>query len=93
MLFEWDEEKNNNQNILKHQLSLEEAIAVFYDPHQFLTLDRRKDYSEEREITIGKSKSGEITLVVVHTDRKGVIRIISARKASKKEIKMYYGYN
>lgn len=46
MLFEWDDDKNN-QNILKHHISFEEAIAVFYDPHQFLSLDRRKDYFEE----------------------------------------------
>jgi uncharacterized protein len=82
--FEWDEDKNQ-KNIDKHGISFEDAQAVFFDEHQQVEIDNRKNYSETRETTIGKSKDGQLILVVVHTDRTNVIRIISARKASKKE--------
>jgi uncharacterized protein len=92
IVFEWDEDKNTS-NIAKHGISFEEAQAVFFDQDQYIEIDARKYYGELREITIGKIKDGNTILVVVHTDRKNIIRIISARKASNKEIKLYYAYN
>ncbi len=87
LLFEWDKEKSIT-NIKKHRVTFEEASSVFGDPRS-LTIDDPKSYSsEERFITIGLSLLGNI-LVVVHTDRDDKIRIISARKAMKKEWKQY----
>ena len=89
MLFEWDEYKNR-QNLRKHGISFEEAQAIF-DGTVFTTLDNRFDYGEVREISIGAIKDS-IIVVVVHTDRDIVIRIISARLATRRERKDYYDY-
>ncbi|NOR70843.1 MAG: BrnT family toxin [Methylomarinum sp.] len=89
MIFEWDEEKNK-KNILKHKISFEEAGLIFND----LTLtiiDSRKDYGEVREISIGQL-SERLIVTVVHTDRNGVTRLISARLANKAERKNYNDY-
>ncbi len=53
--------------------------------------DLRRDYGEVRKISIGEIKEG-LAVVVVHTERKGSIRIISARLASTKERKIYYEF-
>ncbi len=87
MKFEWDENKNQS-NFEKHGIYFEEAIDIF--KNDCLTwIDNRKDYSEVREITIGEIKKN-IVIVVVHTDRFGNIRIISARKANQRERRNYY---
>jgi uncharacterized protein len=92
MLFEWDENKNLG-NIAKHGLEFQQAKQVFEDPNLLTFEDTRFSYAEVREISIGQllltTQSKIIIIVVVHTDRKGVIRIISARKASKQERKIY----
>lgn len=86
MDFEWDEEKNA-QNIRKHGIDFERAKAIFRGP--VLTMpDDREDYGELREISIGLV-GGVAVIVVVHTDRDGVCRIISARPAQKHERKLY----
>ncbi|MBF0537809.1 MAG: BrnT family toxin [Nitrospirae bacterium] len=92
MVFEWDENKNN-KNIIKHGIAFKEAMEIFDDPFQSSVIDRRFGYNEERWITIGTTKKGNI-IVVAHlyfiknlTDE--VIRIISARKATKKEMTDY----
>jgi uncharacterized protein len=92
MLFEWDEKKNIS-NIKKHGISFQDAQAVFYDEHQHIILDNRKNYKELREITIGENANGNILITVVHTDRNGIIRIISVRKANSKEITLYYAHH
>lgn len=89
MFFEWDEHKNR-QNLKKHGISFEEAQAIF-DGTVFTRLDDRFDYGEEREISIGAIQE-VVIVVVIHTQRDDVIRIISARLATRKERKDYYDY-
>jgi len=87
MKFEWDEDKNQS-NINKHGISFQDAIYVFSDPFALSISD---DYSEneERWILLGKNSNDTLTLVV-HTFRSGnVIRLISARKATKHECSGY----
>jgi uncharacterized DUF497 family protein len=87
MEFEWDPEKSKS-NLKKHGISFEEAKEIFLGP-VLTAQDRRKDYGEKRFISIG-ALSGVVFLVVAHTDRKGKVRIISARKANQTERKFYY---
>ena len=89
MQFEWDEEKNQT-NYLKHGIYFEEAMEIFKGDC-LSRIDNRMEYGETREITIGQLKKN-IVIVVVHTDRYGVVRIISARKANKNERRVYYEY-
>jgi uncharacterized DUF497 family protein len=89
--FEWDEQKNET-NIQKHHVSIEEAKTVFDDPLHISKLDHRFSYFEERWITIGSTGGGKILVVTnIFFDESGeeIIRIISARKASKKEKDFY----
>lgn len=86
MQFEWDENKNlKNQS--KHGISFKLAKEIF-DDFTLTALDDREAYGELREISIG-SVRGLLILVVVHTERNGNQRIISARKALKQERKYY----
>jgi len=87
--FEWDENKRMS-NILKHNIDFVDVILVFDDPNRLNIVDNRKDYSEIRTRTIGQVLQ-KLVIVVVHTDRNGKIRIISARRADKKEREQYYG--
>lgn len=87
MSFEWDEAKNEI-NKEKHGISFEEAIEIF-DGFIYTRIDDREDYGEIREISIGAIQ-GFVMIVVVHTDRNNVTRIISARRADTIERKMYY---
>lgn len=87
--FEWDADKNR-QNKRKHGVSFDEARTVFYDERarQYFDPDHSKD--EDRFIMLGMSFKLKI-LVVCHCYRsnEAVIRIISARKADKKEESEY----
>lgn len=86
MEFEWDERKNRI-NILKHGIDFADAIDVFNHP-VLTAFDGREDYGEERWIALGWMKA--IMAVVVYVERYGpVIRIVSARKATKHEVKRY----
>jgi uncharacterized DUF497 family protein len=91
MLIQWDKDKDA-ANIKKHRISFEEASEVFDDPLHISVLDKRFDYLEERWITIGASKKGTI-IVVGHlyslSSGEESIRIITARKATKKERVQY----
>ncbi|VXD12664.1 conserved hypothetical protein [Planktothrix serta PCC 8927] len=90
MQFEWDVNKNA-QNLKKHGISFEEAQEIF-DGLVFTAIDERFDYGEEiREISIGAIQ-GVVIVTVVHTERSGIIRIISARKATRQERETYYDY-
>lgn len=87
--FEWDAHKNiSNQR--KHQVSFEEAQSVFYDENARLIHDPDHSDDEDRYILMGLS-SDLRALVVVHVYKENdeIIRIISARKATKNEIKYY----
>jgi uncharacterized DUF497 family protein len=85
--FEWDANKALS-NLRKHKISFEEACTVFGDPNAITITDSEHGQGEPREITIGASNKMTIA-VVCHTDRSGKVRIISARKATKKEQKQY----
>lgn len=86
MKFEWDEAKNQS-NIAKHGVSFEDASRIF-DGFTLDAVDNRQDYGEERIISLGMI-DGVAVLVVVHTDREGACRIISARPAKKAERQRY----
>jgi uncharacterized DUF497 family protein len=85
--FEWDTAKAKS-NSEKHGVSFEEAATVFGDAMSLTINDPDHSQTEDRFITIGSSHTGKI-LVVVHTERGDNIRIISARRASRKERKTY----
>lgn len=92
MRFEWDENKNQS-NISKHGIDFEQAKQIFEDPNLLTYEDTRFNYEEFREIAIGQllltTQQQLIIALVVYTDRDGIIRLISARKASKQERKEY----
>lgn len=85
--FEWDCKKAIS-NLKKHGVDFADAVSVFEDAKAITVSDDYAD--EERFITIGKDPFGRI-LVVVYTWRKTRIRVISARKATAKEINQYKG--
>ena len=89
MRFEWDENKNQ-QNRQKHGISFEEAKEIF-SGIVFTSVDRRFDYDEIREVSIG-TLQGFVIVTVAHTERNGKVRLISARKATPKERRQYYEY-
>lgn len=87
--FEWDPNKNTT-NQKKHKISFEEAQTVFYDENALLIDDPDHSEEEERFILLGFSLKANL-LVVCHCYRQSdsVIRLISARKATKSETKTY----
>ena len=87
--FEWDEEKNRI-NRSKHGIDFAEAQTVFEDGNAVLIPDPDHSGQEERSILLGLSKKLNM-LVVCHCYRSSetVIRLISARKATKKETQQY----
>jgi uncharacterized protein len=87
LLFEWDEEKSRS-NVQNHGVSFEEASTVFGDPLTVTIDDPQHSLRESRWVTLGYSATQRL-LVVVHTDRGGRIRIISARMATRSERKTY----
>lgn len=87
MRFEWDNNKADS-NALKHGITFEEAVTVFADPYLLFTEDSRHSQREEREWAIGEAENGSV-VVVVFTMRGERIRIISARKATKRECQRY----
>jgi len=87
LTFEWFEEKAEN-NLKKHRVSFEEAKTVFNDPFSITIADPLHSNDEQRYIDIGCSSKGKI-LIVVYTERRSNIRVISCRKAAKKERRVY----
>lgn len=86
--FEWDPRKASS-NERKHGVSFEEARSVFFDEQALLLEDPQPLHEEERSILLGVSASLRL-LVVVHALReRDVIRIISARKATRLETREY----
>lgn len=90
--FEWDERKNN-VNVQKHNISFEEAQTVFCDKFALVIDDPDHSEFEDRFIILGQSNTARL-LVVCHCYRESetIIRIISARKATKSEASQYYDY-
>ncbi len=87
MQFEWDKEKAK-QNIIKHKVSFEEAVTVFYDPLSATFNDPDHSENEQRFIIIGYSSKMRL-FVISHTERGKIIRIISARIATNRERKRH----
>ncbi len=85
--FEWDEKKAK-VNLEKHRVSFDEATTVFVDPLSITIPDPDHSAEEQRYIGIGSSDKGHI-LIVVYTERGSNIRIISCRKATPSERKLY----
>jgi uncharacterized DUF497 family protein len=85
--FEWDEDKAAS-NQKKHRVTFEEAATVFADPLAAIFDDEAHSEEEQREIIIGHSDENRL-LLVSFTERAGAVRIISARRATKKERQDY----
>jgi uncharacterized DUF497 family protein len=85
--YEWDSAKAA-ANLTKHRVSFDEAASVFLDPHAITFRDPDHSDNEERDITIGRSARRRV-LFVAHANRSGRIRIISARRATRREQRQY----
>jgi uncharacterized DUF497 family protein len=91
MDFEWDEEKNA-RNKAKHGVGFEEAQDLFSRP-RITAQDTRKEYGEPRYTSIGEiGDDPAVVLVVLHTPRQDKTRLISARRANRKERKAYHAH-
>ena len=87
--FEWDERKNRI-NLSKHGISFEEAQTVFYDENAIMFDDPDHSVEEERFLIIGITSHENICIVShCYRGQDDTIRIISARKATKNEIRTY----
>jgi uncharacterized DUF497 family protein len=86
--FDWDQAKASS-NLKKHRVSFDLAVTVFDDPYALIAPDPKHSSAEQREWIIGESDSG--VLVVIFTKRlEGkVYRVISARRANRRERKLY----
>jgi hypothetical protein len=85
--FEWDARKAAS-NEAKHGVTFMEAATVFSDPLSLTIPDPAHSEREQRFISLGRSAGGKM-LVVVHTERGDNLRLISARRASRRERKCY----
>ena len=88
--FEWDEAKNR-ANQVKHGVSFEEGMTVFWDEQALLIDDPEHSDEEERFVLLGMSVEFRV-LLVCHCTRQeeNVIRVISARKANRAEQRQYF---
>ena len=86
MEFEWDEAKRES-NLLKHGIDFVDVENVF-EGETVTIPDARLDYGEDRFITLGLLKGRVV--VIVHTETADIIRIISARKATRNEEISYF---
>ena len=87
LTFEWHEAKAE-KNFRKHNVSFHQAKSVFGDPFLLTFPDIEHSEGEERFVNIGRSSKGDL-LIVIHTEREGSIRIISSRRATASERKVY----
>lgn len=85
--FDWDTRKADS-NLEKHAVSFEEAETIFLDPLSIWASDPDHSIGESRMIGIGLSSNGRM-LVISFTERESRIRIISARKATRRERWLY----
>ncbi len=91
--FEWDPAKAR-ENLRKHRVSFERAAQVFLDPLMISIYDEEHSEEEERWVTLGMDRN-HVLLVVVHTfeeidSESAMVRLISARKATKYEENQYH---
>lgn len=89
---EWDPAKAK-ENLRKHRVSFDRAIQIFRDPNILSIEDEEHTEGEDRWVSMGRDQSG-VVLLVIHTfreiDSENVsIRVISARKATRREAKQY----
>jgi uncharacterized DUF497 family protein len=84
--FEWDDEKRRS-NLANHGIDFRDAIEALQDGNRIWGFDEEHSDSEERWWTLGMTH--ETILFVVTTVRAGVVRIISARKATRDEQRAY----
>lgn len=91
--FEYDPNKNRI-NVTKHDVSFAEASSVFLDPNALFEKDVEHSNEEERFIILGLSNKSRL-LIVCHCvkESEDIVRIISARKANRKESEKYYKFN
>ena len=89
MTFVWDEEKAR-KNVVKHGIDFETACRVFGDPFRVEWYDSDHSSYEERYITIGMVDHKCCILFVSYTEWDDIVRIISARKTTEKERRLYY---
>ncbi|MDQ3024895.1 MAG: BrnT family toxin [Pseudomonadota bacterium] len=87
MQFAWDPKKAAS-NLRGHKVTFEEASSVFGDSLAITFDDPDHSEGESRLLTFGLSEQGRL-LVVSHTERRGVVRIISARRATRAERRIY----
>ena len=87
LLFEWDPKKAK-ENLETHGISFDEASTAFRDTLSLAIYDPLHSDEEDRFVLIGNSHRNRL-LVVVHTERADRIRLISTRKATKKERRQY----
>ena len=88
MRFEWDPNKAES-NLQKHGVSFDEAVTVFKDPLAFIFDDTAHSEQEHREIIIGMSTVRRMLLVCFVERVENTVRIISARPATRQEVKDY----
>jgi uncharacterized DUF497 family protein len=89
--FEWDEVKARS-NFKDHGVSFELAKAVFDDAFAIDLIDDREDYVEARFVITGMTE-GQVLLFVAYTERSNRVRIISARRVTKREEDFYFRQN
>ena len=87
MIYEWDPKKAR-ANLRKHHVSFEEGATVFLDPFAVTYPDPDHSGEENREITVGRSARHRVVFLS-HTRRGERTRLISSRKATKRERKQY----
>jgi uncharacterized DUF497 family protein len=87
LAFEWDQRKAA-LNFAKHLVSFEEAVTVFGDPFARIVDDPRHSEDEERFVLLGQSARHRL-LVVLFTERGSTLRLISARRATRRERRSY----
>ena len=87
MTYEWDPVKAA-ENAKNHGVRFEEAASVFLDPRALTFWDPDHSEEEDREITIGRSARRRV-LFMAHTARAGRVRIINARRATRRERRQY----
>ena len=83
--FEWDPRKNR-ANVLKHDISFENARRAFSGP-MLHRIDKRRNYGEVRWLGLGRIN--DVVVMIAFTMRSGKVRIISARRANRNEAKEY----
>ena len=87
MQFSWYDKKAA-ENLAKHKVTFHEAASVFGDPLALTFDDPDHSVGEQRLLTFGESVNGRL-LAVIHTVRGSLVRIISARPATRRERKIY----